>query len=63
MSTLEEFEIYKAVTSDQQNILNDMLPFSSNCIYDIAIRLLEERVEGSQLTGDKEIECAMHRRQ
>jgi hypothetical protein len=40
-STFEEFEIYKAVKSDQQNVLNDKLSFSSNYIYDTAIKVLK----------------------
>lgn len=51
--TLEEFEIYKAVKSDQPNVLNDKLSFQSNFIYNTAIRITEGGT--SQVhTGDKE---------
>lgn len=42
MTTIEEYEIYKAVKREPQNVLNDKLSFQSNLIYDTAIRIIEQ---------------------
>lgn len=41
INTYEEFEIYKAVKTDGQNVLNDKLSFQSNSIYNTAIKILD----------------------
>ena len=39
MDTIEEYEIYKAMKTTPDNILNDKLTFKSNKLFDTAIKL------------------------
>lgn len=40
-NTIKEFDIYRAVKFNKENVLNDKLSFQSNYIYDTAIKVLE----------------------
>jgi hypothetical protein len=41
LDTMEEFEIYRAVKKEPQNVLNEQRSFKSNIIYEAAIKLVE----------------------
>lgn len=40
MTTVEEYEMYRAVKQEPQNVLNDKLSFASNIICDTAIKIV-----------------------
>ena len=42
MDALEEFEIYRASTTHNDQLLNEKLSFKSNELYDTAIRMLKQ---------------------
>ena len=44
MSTLEEYEIYKAYKLDPENTLNDKLCFNTNTLYDLCMKAENEHL-------------------
>lgn len=43
VSTVKEFEMYKHYKSESENILNNKVNFTSNCIHDFIFEISEEK--------------------
>jgi hypothetical protein len=54
LDCLEEFQIYKAIKTEPDNVLNEQVSFRSNIVYDTAISLEKHnRCRGTSPDNDK----------